>query len=379
MLPMHGRSERVDQLRGVAALAVVACHAGVSAYRDVPNVGGSPWPWLGTVLGFGYLGVPLFFVISGFCIHLPHARVLAAMGAAAPRPDWRRFFARRAWRLYPPYVAALATAVVLGLLVTGELPVGWPAVAAQALLVHTFHPATFDGVNPPAWSLAVEAQLYLAYPVVFWLVARRGALRALAVIATVTVAYRVALTVQPLPPPFESVAWELFLARWFEWVLGAIVAEWAVGRVRIPGLLVHPWLGAALVGLGLALEWHRWRPGAYAVMELVYGLGFAVLLGAVLRRAPRGEPSALGRYLAAAGICSYSLYLLHRPIQLAFEPLAQQVAAWPAVIAHGVPSSLLIMLASTPIVLGASRLFYRYCEAPAVARSQRVRQGKALC
>ena len=375
---MQGRSERVDQLRGVAALAVVACHAGVSAYRDVPNVGGSPWPWLGAVLGFGYLGVPLFFVISGFCIHLPHARMLVARGTAGPPPDWRRFFARRAWRLYPPYVAALATAVALALIVTGELPVSWAAVAAQALLVHTFHPSTFDGVNPPAWSLAVEAQLYLAYPVVFWLVARRGALRALAVITTVTVAYRLALTVYPMPSPFGGVAWELFLARWFEWVLGAIVAEWAVGRVRIPQLLVHPGLGAALVGLGLLLEWHRWRPGAYALMEPVYGLGFAVLLGAVLQREPSAGPSVVGRYLAAAGICSYSLYLLHRPIQLAFEPLAQQVAAWPAVIAHGVPSSLLIMLASTPIVLGASRLFYRYCEAPAVGWSQRAGQGRTV-
>src|SRR5262249_3570790 len=94
------RSERIDQLRGLAALAVVACHVGVSAYRDVPNEGGTPWPWLGFVLGFGYLGVPLFFVISGFCIHLPQARMLAA---GAPRaPEWRRFFARRLWRLYPP-------------------------------------------------------------------------------------------------------------------------------------------------------------------------------------------------------------------------------------------------------------------------------------
>jgi peptidoglycan/LPS O-acetylase OafA/YrhL len=42
----------------------------------------------------------------------------------------------------------------------------WAPVAAQAALAHTLHPATFDGVNPPAWSLAVEAQLYLAYPIV---------------------------------------------------------------------------------------------------------------------------------------------------------------------------------------------------------------------
>ena len=102
------RLERIDQLRGVAALAVVVCHAAVSAYRGAPNLGGAPWPWL----GFGYLGVPLFFVISGFCIHLPQARLLAS--PAAGRPAWRRFFARRFWRLYPPYLAAIAVALALG-------------------------------------------------------------------------------------------------------------------------------------------------------------------------------------------------------------------------------------------------------------------------
>ncbi|HET8529599.1 MAG TPA: acyltransferase family protein, partial [Methylomirabilota bacterium] len=70
----RGRWERVDQLRGLAALAVVLCHLAVSAYREAPNLGGDPWPWLALILGFGYLGVPLFFVISGFCIHLPQAR-----------------------------------------------------------------------------------------------------------------------------------------------------------------------------------------------------------------------------------------------------------------------------------------------------------------
>src|SRR5690348_9263470 len=100
-VPTRGRWERVDQLRGLAALAVVVCHLSVSAYPDAPNVGGEPWPWLGVLLGFGYLGVPLFFVISGFCIHLPYARGLSAGGAA---PDWRRFFARRFRRLYPPYL-----------------------------------------------------------------------------------------------------------------------------------------------------------------------------------------------------------------------------------------------------------------------------------
>jgi peptidoglycan/LPS O-acetylase OafA/YrhL len=84
------RFDRVDQLRGIAALAVVICHASVSAYKTAPNLDGGPWPWLASTLGFGYLGVPLFFVISGFCIHLPHARALASGESASAPPCSRR-------------------------------------------------------------------------------------------------------------------------------------------------------------------------------------------------------------------------------------------------------------------------------------------------
>ena len=375
MQPMSGRSERVDQLRGLAALAVVACHLGVSAYRDVPNEGGSPWPWLGLVLGFGYLGVPLFFVISGFCIHLPQARARAVHGPAASPPVWRQFFARRFWRLYPPYLAAVLVAVVLLLLIDRALPVSSSAVVAQALLVHTFHPATFDGVNPPAWSLAVEAQLYAVYPVVFWLIARQGALRALAIVLGVTLAYRVTLNFDPFPRQFGGVAWEFFLARWFEWVLGAVVAEWAVGRVRLPGVVSQPWLAATMCALGVLLEWHRWHHGLYTLLEPIYGVAFALLLCVVLRREPTGRASTMGRYLASVGLFSYSLYLLHRPIQHAFEPLARRVSSWPVVVEHGIPSSLLIMIASTPVVLWGARALFRYCEAPSIARADRLRGG----
>lgn len=361
------RSGRVDQLRGLAALAVVVCHLGASAYDGAPNLGGEPWPWLGFVMGFGYLGVPLFFVLSGFCIHLPQAR------RADVEPQWRRFFAGRFWRLYPPYLAAIAIAVVL-FAVTQPVPLA--TVAAQALLVHTFHVATFDGVNPPAWSLAVEAQLYLAYPLVFWLIARRGARRALATVLGVTMAYRLILSFHPLPAPFRGPAWEFFLARWFEWVLGAVVAEWAAGRLRLPRIAFTPWAAGLALGLGVFLEWHRWHYGLYAIGEPVYGVAFALILCSALRREPRGA-SPIGGYLAQVGLYSYSLYLLHRPIQLALEPLARQVALWPFVVAHEVPSSLLVMAATTPMVLWVSRLFFRYCEAPCIRRAQRARRGPA--
>jgi peptidoglycan/LPS O-acetylase OafA/YrhL len=366
-VPARGRWERVDQLRGLAALAVVVCHLKVSAYQGAPNLDGEFWPWLALVLGFGYLGVPLFFVISGFCIHLPHARALAR--AAPTAPDWKRFFVRRFWRLYPPYLVALFAALALWWVAGSPIP--WLAVTTQALLVHTFHTATFDGVNPPAWTLAVEAQLYLAYPVVFWLIARLGALRALGAVLGVTMAYRVGLALAPsLPVELGGPAWELFLARWFEWVLGAVVAEWAAGRLALPRVLSTPWPGALALGAGVLLEWYAWAYGLYILKEPLYGVAFALLLYAALAHERPGLPSAPGRCLARVGVYSYSLYLLHRPIQLAFEPLAREVATWPGVIAHGVPSSLVIMAATTPLVLWTARAFYRCCERPSIRRSQ---------
>lgn len=366
--PTRTRWERVDQLRGLAALAVVVCHLAVSAYLTVPNLDGGPWPWLGMALGFGYLGVPLFFVISGFCIHLPQARALAAADPETVAPDWKRFFARRFWRLYPPYLAALV--VALGLWWLAGSPIPWLAASTQALLLHPFHTATFDGVNPPAWTLAVEAQLYLAYPVVFWLSARLGPLRALGAVLAMTMAYRVALALLPLPVELGGPAWVVFLGRWFEWTLGATVAEWAAGRLALPRMLRTPWPGIAMLGGGLWVEWHTGSYGLYVVKEPVYGLAFALLLHAALAHEGPGAPSAVGRYLAGVGVYSYSLYLLHRPIQLAFEPLAREVSTWPVVIGLGMPSSLLIMAGTTPLVLWASRVFYRHCERPAIQRSR---------
>src|SRR4029077_10644766 len=217
--------------------------------------------------------------------------------------------------------------------------VSWRPVTAQALLVHTFHTTTFDGVNPPAWTLAVEAQLYVAYPAVFWLIARLGARRVLGAVLGGPMAYRLALALLPLPIQLAGPAWEVFLARWFEWVLGAMVAEWAAGRLTLPRLLFTPWPGLVALAGGVLLEWHAGTYGLYILKEPLYGVAFALLLCSALARERAGTSSRFPRSLAGAGAHSYSLYLLHRPIQLAFEPLAREVATWPSVIAHGLPSS----------------------------------------
>lgn len=365
------RFARIDQVRGFAALIVVLCHMSVSAYDGAPNLGERPLPWLGLLLGFGYLGVPLFFVVSGFCIHWPDARARAA-GTLEP-PRWDAFFARRFWRLYPPYLFSVAGAIVLLLLATGTWPVSAGALVAQLALVHTLHPDTFLGLNPPSWTLAVEAQLYLAYPLVFFATRRLGPWWAVGTSLAITLAYRASLTVLPLPRGFSGIAWELFLARWFEWSAGALLAEWAAGNVRLPAWLGSWWLVAPLVPLAIYVgEYEFWRYGIYVVREPMYGVVFALLLLAVLRlpRPRRARPLAL--WLADVGVWSYSLYLVHRPIQLAFEPLARTLAASPFVVRHGVPSSLLLFAATTPLVLAAARVFYRWCEEPYLVKARRI-------
>ena len=86
----------------------------------------------------------------------------------------------------------------------------------------------------------------------------------------------------PLPVELGGPAWVVFLARWFEWVLGATVAEWAAGRLTLPRVLRTPWPGIATLGVGVWIEWHTGSYGLYVVKEPVYGVAFALLLYAAL-------------------------------------------------------------------------------------------------
>ena len=118
-----------------------------------------------------------------------------------------------------------------------------------------------------------------------------------------------------------------------------------------------------------------WRTGWYTFKEPLYGVAFALVVLATLDRERAGRPTAItaiGRYLAAVGVYSYSLYLLHRPIQLAFEPVVGRLAAAGFLGLQPLTASLLLMTATTPVVLVAARVFHRCCEAPCVEIARRV-------
>ncbi|HZV79133.1 MAG TPA: acyltransferase family protein, partial [Candidatus Binatus sp.] len=170
-------------LRGVAALSVVV-YASFNYLNYINFVSLQTDP-LGKALWFqvlyaivaqGYLGVPLFFVISGFCIHLPWARQVARSGEATV--NFVKFWKRRWVRLYPTYFVVLCISMALVVfayvfarnmsIIQNYPQPGWKWLIidffAHAFMLHGLHPALDKaGGNAPFWSLSREEYLYLMY------------------------------------------------------------------------------------------------------------------------------------------------------------------------------------------------------------------------
>lgn len=167
----------LDYFRGIAILAVLLFHTlGFVFSWDEAFL---PWDGvfrdassLGRLISFfpisiGQIGVQIFFVVSGFCIHASFQQ----------NPKWKEFFFRRFFRIYPPYFAALVFCVLLE---WTHYPAGfanrefWRQIGTHLLLMFNFSESTILVFNKAFWSLAIEAQLYLIYPLFLMLVKKIG-------------------------------------------------------------------------------------------------------------------------------------------------------------------------------------------------------------
>ena len=294
----------VEGLRAVAVLLVVASHV------------------LGVPAG-GYVGVDVFFVISGFLI----TGLLLREHARSGRIRLRDFYARRVRRLMPAAVLVLAvTNVAAYLLFTGER-------AGQALrdslwslgfLANVRFSAIgtdyFDDTRPPSpvqhyWSLAVEEQFYLVWPCLLiaalWLGARRGAWVALGAVTAASLVWSVLATASDSTAAYFSTP-----ARAWELGVGALVA--LVAQTRLPARIpvaagtALGWLGVAGIGLAAVLLDERTAfPGTAALLPVLATA--LVLLGGEAGAADR-NPLLVNPVSRYVGRLSYSLYLWHWPV-----------------------------------------------------------------
>ncbi|MFM0042674.1 acyltransferase family protein [Paraburkholderia sediminicola] len=350
-----GKEHVIDAMRGFAALLVAYFHC-----RQVEWVGMQTFhqsvghsfslstiaAYLTFPIAWGSAGVPIFFVISGYCIHRGGALRLAK------NPDYRldagNFWVRRFARIYPVLLAALVLTLALDW-VSLQLPpvnhkireIGLQAFLVNLVSLQGLAGKTY-GSNGALWTLSLEVQFYAIYPLLFALRRRLGMTSVLAIVAVINVVSAYVLERHDI---------QFFTSYWFSWMLGAWIADakaHAAPDARSPVWLYA--LAAAFIALGCA-AFHFGQYGAFQF----WAIGFAFYLYKALERRNADTPGV--RLLSRFGDFSFSLYLIHLPIFVLLSSIlfrsSLQMSIWP---------SFGYMLVAVPVAY----VFYRLVELPAM-------------
>ncbi len=317
----------LDGLRAVAVCAVMAYHLGFG--------------WAGG----GYLGVDLFFVLSGFLI----TSLLIEERSATGMISLRRFWSRRAHRLFPALLIMLGAVALYANL-------GGPGVNLQTLrgdIVATLlyfanwhfiasNNSYFTQFLAPSplehtWSLAIEEQFYVAWPPLVLLFAKVGGRnwRRIAIAGTAALALASALDMAILARDPNAVTRVYFGTdtRVFELMVGAMLAFWTEGPYRLPRVTPQTLHRAGIVGAcallaGLALLGgppHWMFEGGFLVI--------AILAGIVIASVTQANPGPLGALLSLrpirwVGTISYGLYLWHWPVFVLVTANSRGIPGW---------------------------------------------------
>jgi peptidoglycan/LPS O-acetylase OafA/YrhL len=335
------RLHSIDILRGLAALSVAFYHIwghdGSYAYPSIGIVPQTPNPtflmYLISPFRWGYLGVSLFLVLSGFCIHLPYAR--KKYSNSSYEFKGATFFTRRIWRLYPAYiVAVIVTAITLklgsyipSLHVEGHFPVPttWDVIAHLTML-HGFFENQFYSIASVFWSLSLEFQLYLAYPLFLLAFRKLGVGKSVILFIGISLAWRYIaiyflggqLISVAANGPFASMG--CLPARMAEWLLGAFVAE-VFAKNFVLQNTTQRFSGKRPLFLFLSIVFFAsaiastLSQSLWIVTDPLFGMSFAFLIAAVILPklgADNGKaPTLFSGAFIKLGIISYSFYLIH--------------------------------------------------------------------
>ena len=343
----------LDGLRGLAALFVVVNHVFLRAFPGYP-VDHAPF-WAGWFI-YGRFAVVVFIVLSGFSLALSPARHGWRLDAVS------RFAQRRARRILPAYWAALLFSLAVAWLVIPQPGHGVPD--AKSVLVNGLLVQNVVGARSPNaafWSMAVEVQLYLAFPLLLLMVRRWGAVLMVAAVTLVVASVGLAgphTFVVESPPDLAAL-----------FAVGVLTA----GIVRAGAARrAWPWAWLALAAAvpviaTIVLQGSVWTLDHVFWVDLALGPAIACLLAALAT----GRPAPLLRLLDAGplrqlGLSSYSLYLTHAPIVVV---VYEKVVA--GRVSRGVPAFLVTAALVLPLTIGFARVFASVFETPFLRRRAR--------
>lgn len=350
-------------LRGIAALWVMMFH--MAAFLPEVRI---PFSWLPSpiglvlealIIGVGWCGVYLFFVLSGYLLggQLWRHQVI----------NLKSFYLRRVMRIYPAAWWQLLIAIPAwkGLSEVLNFPetFSWQWLFTQASLLLKFSPWPFAAINGVWWTLPVELSFYLILPLLVWLMRRMPGMAFLLLTVSITISWRWWFTARE---PMDNYLPLLTIINALPGCLSVFCAGMLAARYK-PYLdtasrwwLLVPIMGIAILFLDLFI-WHLLEFWTNAIMQIywvpVFGLCMALLVG-LMAEYKGWLASQLAWYF---GERSYSIYLWHLPIIVFTSLYLDMLMSWQRVLF----CLLFIML--------ASEISYRLIEAPAMrlARAKR--------
>jgi peptidoglycan/LPS O-acetylase OafA/YrhL len=325
------RFHLLDDFRGVAIILVFLFHCFCNLSPSQLSALLSPWSFastalsgkidLPTLIAFfvffllrlgGWMALPMFFVVSGFCIHLTYCQ--------PSKPDLGAFYIRRFFRIYPPYLLALlffAFVFPWSRLSFNKLTY-WGQLVTHLLLCHNMSGLSLLTINPTYWTIAVEAQLYLLFPLLLLFARRWSFRRALLLLGFIEVSlHTLSVFVFETPGQFPVWLWASPFFFCFSWSTGAALADAYLTGKPLPFIRIHPavWL---VPGIATSI---------FPAHEFSFSFFALFTVSIISRHLSRGSTeerrSYLGRFIRKTGIYSYSIYLIHSPILLAVIALCE--------------------------------------------------------
>ncbi len=341
-----------DGLRGIAVLIVVAYHLHERGVMPDPTplfgplTALLPWPFLG-----GVLGVEIFFFLSGLVLFLPYARHLIE---GRPRPAIAHFYLRRSLKIVPSYVVAL---LAIALIAPQEVP---PAesltqhVLLHLFFLHGFYPNAFASIVGPLWSLAVEVEFYVLFPLVaaIWL---RNVWLGAGLMFAISALYRIHLAQTGLAGTFWN-SYQLpgFLNLFAAGMLSAYL--YTLAKQRHWWFTTRPWVAGGIAAAALVSFYVLF----YDLIRQTGGPGWwtwqnnhrdiiAVLLSVAAVCGPFGAEeitdfvaNPVTQFLADI---SYNLYLWNKPLITFFVATTNARGGWHGGVALGAVVAMALCIA----------------------------------
>src|SRR5215469_3762786 len=347
-----GRVLGMDGIRGLAALFVVLNHVFERAWPEYPGANHAPL-WAAWLI-YGRGAVAMFIALSGF-----------SLGLGPARSGWRlksiaTYAHRRAWRILPPYWAALVFSLLMTWYVLAQP--GLPVPNGKSVVVYGFLVQDAFAVGSPNrafWSIAIEVQLYVLLPLLLLLVRRVSALAMVGLVAAIVVTIGVlGPHVAPMNTALVKFTPDLAVLFAVGLLASGIVAAGERTRSR-------PWAGYALAAAVPPFVLMAVRGSIWSNLNLFWlDLAWAPAIGCFLTAVATSRPRFTVRFLNSRlprtlGSCSYSLYLTHMPIVIAVS-----YGLVLGRVAPGTPTFFVLVAILVPVTVCFARLFAAVFELP---------------